>query len=350
MNFSSIIASDETASQWDAIVESSPNGTLFHTWKWLKIAEQYSGSRLYPLIFFKGSEPIGLVPLFFKNEHGLRMVFSPPPHLALLFLGPILSEKTEQRSYKTESSWIEMQNQMDLFLREQLRPHYTMISSAPGVFDDRPFRWAGYQIDNAYDYVSDIGTGTETLWQELPKNFRQDINRSAKHGITIERGGERELVEIYDLLVQRYREQGRPVKVPKAYLIDLYRAFSDHIQVFVAKYEGKIVTGSIELVHRDQVGSWIGNLKPMIDISPSPNGILLWEIIKYATTKGYREYLVYGAAGNERLHRYYATKFNPRLRSRFVATRATATAGLVEWGYIHCIKPVSEKIRSRSAK
>jgi hypothetical protein len=347
MNFSYIIASEETASQWDAIVENSPSGTLFHTWKWLRIAEKYSGSTLYPLIFFRGEEPIGLVPLFYQTRYHLRMVFSPPPHLALLFLGPIISGKSEKRSYKIESAWIELQKQMDIFIEKNLKPHYVSISSAPGISDVRPYRWAGYHCENAYDYVSDIGAGVESIWQNLQKNFRQDINRSKKLGISIETGGEKELEIIYDSLVQRYREQGRPVKVPKQYLIDLYRSFPDNIRIFVAKHEGNIVTGSIELVYKNGIGSWIGNAKPLVNITPSPNGILLWEIIKYAIENGYKEYLIYGAAGNERLYVYWSSKFNPQLQSRFVATKASVTARLIESGYTYCIKPVSEKIRSR---
>ena len=38
---------DETDQQnWDAIVERSPNGTLFHTWKWLKLLEKYSSLKI----------------------------------------------------------------------------------------------------------------------------------------------------------------------------------------------------------------------------------------------------------------------------------------------------------------
>jgi hypothetical protein len=53
---------------------------------------------------------------------------------------------------------------------------------------------------------------------------------------------------------------------------------------------------------------------------------------------------VYGAAGNERLYQYYLTKFNPQLQYRFTATKMTALGDLVEKGYLHLIKPLTEKI------
>jgi len=344
MNYDFIIASDEDAQQWDAIVANSPHGTIFHTWNWLKIAGKYSSSKLYPLIFKKGKEPVGIIPLFYQEKSSLRMVFSPPSYLALLFLGPILSQNKEQRSYKNEFLWIEMQHELDGYIQRNFKPHYCLISTAPGLFDARPYRWAGFRTENSYDYLIDIRSGPETLWENLPKNFRQDINRSVKNNISVEEGGERELGIIYDLLVQRYKEQGRPVKVPKQYLIDLYREFHDHIKIFVAKYEDSIVTGSVELGYKDVIGSWIGNLKPSIDISPSPNGILIWEMIRYAALHGYHYYTVYGAAGNERLYQYYLTKFNPQLQYRFTAKKASVLGDWIEQGYLHLIKPLTEKI------
>ena len=59
------IATEADRGQWDEIVASSAEGTLFHTWKWLKIMEkhnvkkQYSRifkGKLYPLIVWEGNE------------------------------------------------------------------------------------------------------------------------------------------------------------------------------------------------------------------------------------------------------------------------------------------------------
>lgn len=344
MNYHFKVATADDAQQWDAIVADSPSGTIFHTWKWLKIAEKYSSAKLYPLLFMKGKEALGIIPLFHQKKFSLDLVFSPPAYLALLFLGPILSQNKEQKSYKNEFMWIEMQRELDRYIQGNFTSHYCAIATAPGLSDSRPYHWAGYQTENSYDYLIDLRPGPDSLWGNLPKNFRQDITRSIKNGISVDQGGEEELGIIYDLLVQRYKEQGRPVKVPKEYLIDIYRAFSDHIKIFIAKHEDTIVTGSVELAYKNFIGSWIGNLKPSINISPSPNGILIWEMIKYAASHGYCSYTVYGAAGNERLYQYYLTKFNPQLQYRFTAKKMSILGNWIEQGYLHLIKPLSEKI------
>jgi hypothetical protein len=344
MNYQITEATKDDAQQWDAIVVSSTHGTIFHTWNWLNIVKKYTDSEFHPLIFKKGNEPLGIIPVFYQERSSLRMVFSPPPYLALLFLGPVLTLNREQKAYKNEVLWIDMQRELEAYLQSHFQPQYCQISTAPGLNDARPYKWAGFRTENSYDYLIDIKGGPDALWENLPKNFRQDINRSVKNNITVEQGGEKELGIIYDLLVQRYREQGRPVKVPKEYLLDLYRAFHENIRIFVAKYDGNIVTGSVELAYRDIIGSWIGNLKPSVNISPSPNGILIWEMMRYAASQGFHCYTVYGAAGNERLYQYYLTKFNPLLQYRFTAKKVSAFGGIVEKGYLCLVKPLKEKM------
>jgi len=69
------IAKNEDSEAWNNIVENSPQGTIFHTWKWLKIVEKHTNSKLYPIIGYKGTEPVGVYPLFFVKKKGIRLVF-----------------------------------------------------------------------------------------------------------------------------------------------------------------------------------------------------------------------------------------------------------------------------------
>lgn len=66
------VAKDEEAEEWDKLVESSPHGTI-STWRWLKIAERYTNSKLYPLIGYRGTEPIGIYLLFLVKKKGVRL-------------------------------------------------------------------------------------------------------------------------------------------------------------------------------------------------------------------------------------------------------------------------------------
>ena len=84
------IANNDDAEEWDTIYCQSPHGTIFHQWNWLKITEKHTQTKLYPLIGMKGEIPVGIFPLFFQKKGPIPMVFSPPPHAVLFYLGPVL--------------------------------------------------------------------------------------------------------------------------------------------------------------------------------------------------------------------------------------------------------------------
>lgn len=340
------IAGESDSDEWDRLVERSPHGTIFHTWKWLKIAEKHTNSKLYPIIGYKGTTPIGVFPLFYQRKTLLRMVFSPPPHAALLYLGPALVDYDKLKQSKRETTFVEFQTQVDEFITDKLRANYSSISLPPTLCDPRPFQWEGYAIVPAYSYVTDLSKGPDYLWQQLDKKSRENINRGIKREISVKEGHKEELEIIYNLLVGRYAEQDKIVNVPKNYLFEVYDSFRDKMKIFVAKYEGEIVTGLIDIYYKDKIVSWVGNPRPRIKISPSPNDLLCWEAMKYACKCGFKSYETIGAAGDERLHSYYS-KCNPDLLVRYSAKRCSFAAKCFEDFYVKTVKPIIAIYRLR---
>jgi CelD/BcsL family acetyltransferase involved in cellulose biosynthesis len=340
------IAGEKDAEEWNKLVESSPHGTIFHTWKWLKIVEKHTSSKLYPLIGYKGTTPVGIFPLFYQRKAYLKMAFSPPPHTAIPYLGPALVGYDKLKQAKKETYFVELQRQVDKFINDELKANFIYISLPSGLLDPRPFKWTGYEVEHAYGYVMDLSNGVEYLWQKkYGKRLRKDVERARRRGFDIEEGGKEELEVIYGLMVDRYAEQDKMVTVPKDYLLELYDSFSETIKIFVAKYEGEIVTGVIDVYYKDRVVTWIGNPKPSIKITSSPNDLLNWETMKYACEHGFLYYETIGTAGNERLHSYFS-KPNPELLVRFSAKKYSSF--MFKWlanSYIQVLKPVYAKFK-----
>jgi hypothetical protein len=338
-------ANSEDAEEWDAIISKSPHGTIFHQWDWLKITEKHTQTTLYPLIGIKGSTPIGVFPLFFQKTGSVRMVFSPPPHAALFYLGPVLAGYDTLKQEKREINYIGFQNLVEHFIKSDLKANYVSISLPPCLLDPRPFTWSGYSFEPQYDYVIDLSVGLDSLLKTLDKKGRQNLNQAKKRGMTVEIGGKKEYENILDLMEIRYAQQGKNVTIAREYFLDLYEVYKDHLKIFVAILEGKIVTGSIDFQYRDTHYSWIGNPKPKKPISPSPNDLLIWESVKYAHGHGCRYYVTMNAAGDKRLHSYYASKFDPELKVHLSVKKHSYTAGLLEKGYSEVIKPLRGKFK-----
>lgn len=132
--------------------------------------------------------------------------------------------------------------------------------------------------------------------------------------------------------------------VPKQYILDLFDVFSDNITIFSAKYEGDVITGLIDVHYKEILYSWIGNIKPIIQITPSPIDLLNWEAVRYGCEHGFKFYGLLSAAGNERLHSYSASKFNPELIFRFQAKKTSLSSKIFEKGYTNILKPLHGRI------
>ena len=212
------VASDRDAEKWDNIVETSPHGTIFHKWNWLKIAEKYTKSKLYPIIGYKGDSPIGIFPLFYFRKILLKSVFSPPPHTAMPYLGPVMTNYDELKQDKKEMNSIEFQKRIDEFINEKLNANYVYVSLPPGLLDTRQFKWNNYQVEPEFGYIMDISKGAEYVWNKLfSRKLRQDINRAVRRGVTIEEGHKEELEEVLEAKVYGIRQHNLNLDIPNTW-------------------------------------------------------------------------------------------------------------------------------------
>jgi hypothetical protein len=281
----------------------------------------------------------GVFPIFFQKIGSIRMVFSPPPHAALFYLGPVMAAYDTSKQEKRENNYLDFQKSVDAFIRKELKAQYIRISLSPALLDARPFSWSGYSVELNFDYCVDMSNSYAHLLERLDKKQRQNLNRAKKRGIVIEMGGKREYEKILSLMDIRYEQQGKNVLESKAYFSEIYDNFQDNLKIFVARVDGEVITGSIDHQYRDTHYSWIGNPKPIKPIAPSPNDLLICESIRIAQEQGLRYYITMSAAGDKRLHSYYASKFDPSLKVYFSVKQNTMLSGLVEKGYTSLLKP-----------
>jgi hypothetical protein len=340
------VAQNDDAKEWDAVNSKSQHGTIFHQWDCLKIIEKHTNTTLYPLIGMKGSNSIGIIPLFFQKKGPIRMVFSPPPHAALFYLGPVMAEYDTLKQEKREIIYLDFQHSIEHFIIHELRAQYILISLSPGIQDPRPFTWSGYSFEPQYDYVIDLTLNRDALFQNLGKKQRQNVSRAKKRGITMELGGRKEYEEILDLMDIRYAQQGKIVPPSREYLLDIYDLYEDNMKIFVGKVNNETITGSIDFQYNSTHYSWIGSPKPKGTITPSPNDLLIWESVCYAQETGMKYYITMNAAGNKRLHSYFASKFNPALKVHFSLKKHSYLTGILEKVYTNITKPLDGIVKN----
>jgi len=324
------VAKNNDAEEWDELVELSPHATIFHKWKWLKIVEKHANFKLYPIIGYKGSTPIGLIPLFFRKRAFLRMVFSPPPKVAIPCLGPLLIDYEKLKQNKKETNFIEFQKRVDEFMKEELKANYIYITLPIGLIDVRPFIWSGYSASPSYNYVFNLSLGKDVLWKNLKKHTRKNIKR-AKERLTVTEGDVRDLRFIYSQLKERYQEQKRAIGCSLNYLEEVYTNFRSNIQILTAEMDGETVAGLVNLLYRNSISSWVGNAKTNIP-NIYPNDLLIWESIEYGCNNGYGTFYEIGA-NTARLARY-KSNFNPSLVLNFNVRKHSLATKILEGLYV----------------
>jgi hypothetical protein len=325
------IFSNLDSTRWNEIINRSINGTLFHTWEWLKIVELHSESKLFPLVFFDADDntPFGAIPLFYIKRFGLKMIFSPPPGTAIT-LGPVLINKG-YKQHKFELSYLDFQSNIDNFIKNK-GSNFTLMLTSPGIIDIRPFSWSHYSATPGYTYKIDLSQGEEILWNNLRKNTRRDISIAQKKGIVIEEQSNKAALEfVYSSSVARYARSRQRWAVEKSYVIDLYDQFSQNsIKIYASLYQGKIVTALACTIFKDTVVAWMGGAKN--DISAlEANKLLYWDIIAKAANNRYKYFELMGA--NTRHLCEFKSMFGPQVDILFQLKKANLLGHLAEKTY-----------------
>jgi hypothetical protein len=310
---------------WNELVVSSSFGTLFHTVEWLKIVQKQVNAEYLPLIFYKGIQIVAIYPVFIQKQGPVKVALSPPSKSYMLYLGPVIAGYESMKQDKRESTYIQIQQEMDNYIFKIKGCKYARIRSSPGLFDSRPLRWSGYSVEPLYTYRIDLTQGIEHVWEQFDRKLRIEINKAIREGVTVRFGVQEDLEFIHDSLYARYVEQGLSPVNYKKFLQDLYKKFyPDNLKIFVAEYNGKRVGGTINLVFKKGMYLWVGIPKTDL-VGISVNDLIQWEAIKWAQTNGLDYYEEMDAGIDPRL-RHFKSKYNPDLVIWYSATKYASFA------------------------
>ena len=152
------------------------------------------------------------------------------------------------------------------------------------------FRSALTEVGTLATVVLDLSRELDSILAAMRRNTRRNIRLGKRRGITVREGTERDLDIYYRLLVATsLRLRFRPYS--REYFLEMWRAFSPHgwIKVFMAEYEGEVVSAQLAIPFGDTVISkmrvWSG-----CHGKRRPNELLVWTAIEWAKSHGYRYY------------------------------------------------------------
>jgi hypothetical protein len=300
----------EDKKRWDKLVETSPQGTLFHKWDFLKIVERHSDYRFLPYCVYSGDELRCIFPFFvWRSRLGLTNMGSPPPlDTQILYLGPAFNFSVEALKASAKEKTFEQVT--DELCREidRIAPNFVYFVTVPNFLDVRSFMWKNYTEHLRFTYIIDLERSLDEIWASLSKKCREGIRKVGAHSPEVQQTND--VSALLDIWRPRFSELG--MKVPllsDSYLKELVATFPQDIPVYALSIDGKLATASANcIMQKERYCAWIGGVSVRKDLSV--NDYLLWEVVKRAKSEGFKKLDL--CEPDARLSRY-KSKFNPVL-------------------------------------
>jgi len=154
----------------------------------------------------------------------------------------------------------------------------------------RGYRPCSLEVAPVATTLIDLSDDSDTILARMKSRTRYNIRLGRRKGITVRQGTEEDLQTYYDLLVATSQRKNFTV-YPREYFSRIWSVFAPHdkVKLFVAEYEGEVVSAQLAIAFGDRVTNklsvWSGKYGKF-----RPNEVLYWAAIEWAKSAGYRYY------------------------------------------------------------
>jgi hypothetical protein len=319
---------------WDAFIDKSPYGLLFHKWDFLRIIEKHTKYKLLPYGVYMGEELVCAYPLFYRKYGGLKMVFSPPPGTSIPYLGFVMSPVYDTLKQRRKELYINtVADEIEQEIKK-MSPNFVSIDTAPKFVDLRPFKWNGYDVETHFNYVISLDKPLDRIWASFGKDCKERIKEFSKHEVSLRDTGD---VDTYYALIKKmYADQGLNLPtVSKEYLQEIFDRFPENMKLYFLYRDGEIADIEGAYIFKDRfklmwcVPSFGKKMYGNQEYST-------WELIKKAKEEGFKEFEIVGA--NIRRFCHYQSKFNPTLDMTFTLSKKDPVGAMAQWSYMNLVR------------
>lgn len=293
---------------WNDFVTGHPQGNIFQLPEMYHI---YEKSENYDPIFIgclseKGEIRGLLISAIFSEKKGIWKKLSAR---SLVLGGPILYDEVPVSDFL---------KYYEITLAGRVL--YTRLIKVLNSYKlDDSFITAGYKYNDHLNYIIDLTSGEDDIWNEISNTRRRQIKRGYRRGISVKICSSIENVEeLYKLLKGTYDRAGLPLQ-DISFFSSVQNGFSHKgkIAYFLA-YEGERLIGCrIVLLDGDTVRDWFaGDLPEARD--KYTNDVLVWEVLKWSKQHNYKEFDFGGAGEPDKEYgvREFKKKFGGKLISQ----------------------------------
>jgi hypothetical protein len=263
----------EDPETWDRFVEESPQGTVFSTLGWMRIAAEAQGGEPVALGVFEGEKLLGGAAFLEIKKGPFRKATTP----ALTPYGGILHRPFRGKRSSEEES---LRHSCAGPLVDHLNRRYDFVYLVhpPSVSDVRPFSWNGFDSRVRYTYHLDIAS-PDAVWDGFEHRMKTVI-RNAEGELTVESspwtGG---FAELYEHV---YRDRGGEPPVARGVVERMAPAAIDSCGGdlrIVRDPDGTAVCAGLFVRDGHAVYAWVSGALPSRNSSGAMS-CLVWDTVR----------------------------------------------------------------------
>ena len=267
-----VVAGNDDKWRWDGFIRSHKDSGPYHLFGWKSAIETAYHHRAYYLMAEgENAEIKGVLPLIFVKPPIMKGSLVSLPFCDY---GGILSS---DRGIAAQL----MQYAFDLAaaLNARLEFRYKLPDSALSDLGSLGV------MSHKVRMVLNLPNGSEVMWTGLKSKLRSQIKRPIKENLEFQLGSLDLLDDFYKVFRINMRDLGSPVH-SRTLISSIIETFGTSAHVGVVYYQGKPVASGIILDHRDMVSiPWASSLGEYSRLSP--NMLLYWGFMKYASDNGF---------------------------------------------------------------
>jgi peptidoglycan pentaglycine glycine transferase (the first glycine) len=265
---------------WDAFLNSTPFGHFYQTSMWAQVRMLDGWDHLIVLITLNDSI-VGGFQILIRSKSYLGKI-------GLLLKGPVVGSDDPAiiNFVITTLKKIARENKIKALIVQPPNRHAEISNTLSQ--NDFSVNHIDYVIrDNTV--VIDLRENEDAIFKRIKRIKRQNINTAIHKGVTVREGKKDDLDTFFHFMVETCkRQQVTPSPSNINFLHRMWDLFSrkDNIKLFMAEYEGQIVSCLVVVPFGDTAYlwkfGWSGKYQKY-----HPNIIIYWEIFKRAKASGF---------------------------------------------------------------
>ncbi len=228
---------DAAASAWDAFIDSSPAGTIFHRYGWGRAITRGLGHEAFYLAAREGDRIIGVLPLIHKRSPLFKNALI---SVAFGSYGGVIAE-TPAVAAALEAEAVRIGRSLSVDYVE-LRDLEPPVAASEG--------WSCINSVHA-TFQRKLHARDDEVIKAIPsKGRRYHVKKSLKAQLEFVVKGDFDA--FYQVLAESYRNLGTPV-FAKRYLRALADAFPEHHEIFLVTNGGEPVSATMAFIYKGDI-------------------------------------------------------------------------------------------------